>query len=328
MKVPNGMVCFLWAAAQAIGQISSVQGPAERVVYDAPSRAIRKLVGTPGSWWLGAPVAADFDWAVISPDGARGIARRGDALLLVSGWPETVVSQPLAAEGSAPEGVAWSPDGRRAWIYSRSANWIEEWTGWPDTPRRSAAIRGDSLAGTLPGGSLLSVTPNATGTVVLVGWSGTGGGLFRWDREAARLDRLLDTPQLGNVVAGEDGFFALDRVLRQIWSLAGPKAEVRESFSLGETDDPVGLIYGSRPEGGGVLFLASGRGQSMSVWDPSRRDFVARIALPVEPSSAERYAEGLYLLRPRAAGEPAWCWAAKPDWTFLFVPAPREESVP
>ena len=309
-------------AGSVVLRAQGVGAPPVSFVFDAPSRSIRSLVGAPGSWWLGPPAVESVDFAVLSPDGHRAIARRDGATFLITGLGEGVVAErSIEGEFTGWEGATWSGDGSRAWIYSRSGAWIQEWSGWSGAPRRESAIGGSSFPG-----ALRAIASDRDGRTVLVSFTGPDGGLFRWERESERLTRLVSGETVTGLVFGGDRFYGVDAAAKRLWSVGGAGVEL-QSWPLENLEDPVALLYIERGAGSGVVHVVGGKDRAILSWDRASGQVTARLELPVEPMGAERYAPEIYLLRPRLApGEPAWCVGAMAEWTAFFVPAPREEG--
>ena len=54
-------------------------GPTSGLLFDAPSRAIRVVMGVPGAAYLGAALASDLDNGSVSPNGRLAVAMSAGA---------------------------------------------------------------------------------------------------------------------------------------------------------------------------------------------------------------------------------------------------------
>ena len=70
-------VTALLMAGAAAGQMASLKGPISGIVYDAPSRSVRPVMGFPGSSYLGKAIVNDVQMASISPDGESALVIEG-----------------------------------------------------------------------------------------------------------------------------------------------------------------------------------------------------------------------------------------------------------
>ena len=76
-KISKTLLVAGACALVALGEDSRMSGPIPGFVFHSPTRSIRPIVGVPGSAYLGAMVAQDFDAASVSPLGKSGLATRG-----------------------------------------------------------------------------------------------------------------------------------------------------------------------------------------------------------------------------------------------------------
>ena len=305
-------------------QSNALSGAASRTVFDAPTKSLRKLVGAPGSWWLGAVEVTGVDFAAVSPDGTRAVIRRGGDAQSPGRW-EMVrngdgEARPEAlADSEALGGRAlWSRDSQRLWLWSPETRRVEEWMGWPGALRRTA------VSPEAPG-ALTALAADRTGDRLVVLISGADGRVHHRGRSRRVWRRLLELRDAAGADYAAGRFFTFDRGGARIWAASWEGGT--ESWSAAGIEDPIALAAVDAGDLETVLHVASGRDRVLAQWSVARGEWTARWELPVQPTALDGFEGSLRWLRPReAAGEPAWCFGATPEWKVMFVPAPREEE--
>ena len=146
MTIMAGAITGLLLAGLATAQQGQINGPISGYVFDKPARALRPVLGIPGASVLGDPVKFPFEVATVY------VAPRQDAAIVVAADRSVHVfklnagtAAEVAANGisAAPDGVAFSPSGTAAALYS--AGRAQVITGLPDAPVPAGTV--DSRAG-------------------------------------------------------------------------------------------------------------------------------------------------------------------------------------
>lgn len=85
--------------------------PSSGVVFDPPSRSIRRISGFLGAAQLSPPLVNNLDWAAVAPNGQRALAATtaGDLVWLDSLGAPDLSSIPLSPPGSGPYMGRWNP---------------------------------------------------------------------------------------------------------------------------------------------------------------------------------------------------------------------------
>ncbi len=117
------------AALSCFGQGIQVGGPITGLVYDAPSKSLRQILGMPGAARLGAPLLSEVDWASVAPDGRTAVVVVNGEARLVSSKDITQESPgaPIMGLLSAPRFSSWAEDSSSLVLYSaenRSLQWV------------------------------------------------------------------------------------------------------------------------------------------------------------------------------------------------------------
>jgi hypothetical protein len=302
----------------ALGEESRMSGPVPGFVYHGPTRSIRPIVGIPGSAYLGAMVAQDFDDASISPLGKSALATRGGRLYFLQGLD---TGEPLVTpiEGAIPgiDRIVWSQDGLGAAVYSSGS--------------RQAQILRSLHASQMPGvESLLdlSSTESAVSALLFDGKRLLAGAGGVYVADPTGLKRLIQTanPAALTLGAGNRDLFVADRDSNQIWMIrdyagdATPMVFIDERSGL---SSPVGLRVAGN---GRYLLIANSGNRSVDAMEISTRSALKHIDLNFAPSRLDGVGPGaLALLNSGADGEPLYLVDSGEDLAVYFVPAGSKE---
>ena len=104
------IVAFL-TSWPAVGQMAPLGGPVSGLIFDAPSRSVRPIIGVPGSSYLGQALLENIDNAFIAPDGESALVVANTQVLLIrrlrSGNPARL---PVSGLGHRVDYVSWVPN--------------------------------------------------------------------------------------------------------------------------------------------------------------------------------------------------------------------------
>jgi hypothetical protein len=308
----SGMVLLL--SVVAVGQ-STLVGPVEGFVFDAPSRGVRAVVGLVGASSFGPILVRGVDYASVAPHKDYALVVRGDQQIVVSGLGSGAVSTlTLPSTVRPPEGVVWSGDGSVAVLYSRPGNWIQIIAGFPGQIVPAASIDLTPL-----GGTLLAVSADQTGQRFAIGMD---SGVYVMDAGHG-LAEVLPLARPVGVAFSADGrtLYAVDGATAQIsaLSLAG---FAPQSFPLSGLADPVALSVAPDSAGRQTIYVAGRQDRVLQSYDAASNTLLASVPLGFEPSSIAAFGSNSYTLGPRAnALDPLWSFRAAPVPTVYFVPA-------
>ena len=252
-------------------------GPTSGLLFDAPSRAIRVVMGVPGAAYLGAAVASDIDNGSVSPDGRLAVTISAGAASLLRVADSSLV--PLGSAGCDDSSVV-------AWAADSSAMAV----GCTDGVRlyRAAGASRVSLA-EFRGAKALAV--DASGQAV---YAAAADGIYRIDSDSARL--LAPIADAGGLALSGSTLYAADRAGQQVIAfdnLLG-SASMRKVVSA---SDPVAVRVSAD---GARLYVAEGESKMLDVFNPATAELLSRVELDFAPGRVDALgAAGLFLLNAR-----------------------------
>jgi hypothetical protein len=298
-----------------LGQDSRMSGPIPGFVFHSPTRSIRPIVGVPGSAYLGAMVAPDFDAASVSPLGKSALATRGGGLYFLQGLD---TGQPLATpiEGaiSGVDRFAWSLDGLSAAVYSADSRQAQ-------ILRSPDAAQPPGVESTLD----LSTTAGLVSALVfdgkrlLIG----AGGVYAADNSGLKLLLPAADPGALALGAGNRDLFVADRTSNQIWMIGDYAGDATPMLFSAGLSSPVGLRLAGN---GRYLLVANSGNRSVDALEILTRSSMKHIDLDFSPSRMDTVGSGaLALLNAGANGEPLYLIDSGDDLAVYFVPARSEE---
>lgn len=306
------LFCLLLAAQ------SSLIGPVEGFVFDAPSRSLRAVVGLVGSSSFGPILVRGVDYASVAPRKDYAIAVKGDQVMFVSGLGSgSPTTSTFPSTVRLPEGVVWSGDGSRAILYSLSDNWIQEVTGLPGeaAPRSSVEV-------TPFGGSLSVVAADHSGHVIAIGMRGDSGGLYVMNAGHG-FAKILSIAEPLALAFSDDGLtlYALDGATTQVSEVSLADSTSR-SFSLDGLTDPIAVAVARDSANRQLIYVAGRQDRVLRTYDGSSNLLLATVPLGFQPSTIAVFGNNSYILGPRAsATDPLWSFRAAPAPAVYFVPA-------
>jgi hypothetical protein len=303
MTVRFVMCGVFLASTLSWAQDPGLRGPTSGLLFDAPSQAIRPVLGIPGSSHLGAPLITEVECASISPDAWAAVIKREEAWYLVTGLmddsPEWTEIEGLA---QGPKLIKWSADSKAvAWLdgESRAIRVIERNT----LDRRVFPI--DELPE-----SIISMAVANQGRLVYLSAAGENqtGGIYRAGPEYAW---TLLTPTTGAATlalsAEEDLLYAAVLDDGEVVELRNPGQQQDAKPAVFSVLDPAPTLglYLSHDRRR-LLAARGGDSPRIDVIDLQTRDVVGSVELDSSPDGLDRLPGGSHLvLNSRAgAGDP------------------------
>jgi len=308
------LAATLIAAATLSAQSDNLRLPLSGLLVDAETRAIRPIVGLPGSAYAGPATLASLDFAALSPDGRSALVRRDGATALARGLEATAEILPLA--DAAPTLAAFSEDSAALALLSGSS--LSLYTGLAATPQLAASF--DLGALTI---RALAVTPDAASAFAL-----TPDSLFLLKSgQEPRLLASLD--QASALLLRGDTLFVADAGRNQILRLTGWDGAFAQSILAEEAlgiSGPAGLALAAKSN---LLYVANATSRQLVALDLATGAQAAVYELDFTPSRLEPLAGSLLLLHPGLAGNaPAQLFdTAARRLFFVPVSAPAAEPV-
>jgi hypothetical protein len=187
------IVPFLCAACLA--QEAPLTGPVAGWVYDGAARALRPMIGAPGSAHLGAAVESGIELAAFSPGGRRVAAVREGSLYVADVNASEWIWQRLAGDAEGVATIAWNRAGNVAAAYDAVARRITMYRNFGEAPEALAMTE-------LPAGKLISMA--AEDDAVVAGFEdGDAGGVYLITADTAV--RIATAAQPSALAVGGDG---------------------------------------------------------------------------------------------------------------------------
>src|SRR5258708_10181681 len=102
-------------------QTTSMGGPVLGYLFDYAGRAIRPMLGIPGSASLGDALTGDLDFGSVAPNGAWAVGVRENQLVLVQEVANGGSESTLASSLSGVDRAVWAADSSSVVIYSSAS---------------------------------------------------------------------------------------------------------------------------------------------------------------------------------------------------------------
>ncbi|HKX00280.1 MAG TPA: hypothetical protein VJN43_21245 [Bryobacteraceae bacterium] len=317
MKIRN--YWFLAASLMLAGlaAAATLEGPHMGVVFDARTKALRPILGMPGSATVGDALKLNFelDQAAVSPlqDYVLATVAGSRQVMVVRPDRRPVVATALQGADASPDQIQLSAHGSAALLYHADRNRIQVVTGLPD----AAKVSGELILSAYQVPSTLAVADD--GHTVLAGVEGTVY-LVTPNGEVPILTGLRKITAMslgaGRTALVADG--AKNRIYR-ISDVSGPA----EAIILGDFRDGIdGPSAVAISDDGNRGFVANGRSGTVAMLDLRGQSPIEKIACHCKPTGLDRLAgNGVYRLT-EPSDKPMWVLEAGAHAPrMLFVPA-------
>jgi hypothetical protein len=296
----------------AHAQINAFDIPTAGIVYSYGSRAIRPVIGFPGSAYIGKAILTDLNESWVAPGGKWAIVNTPDH----SGLVNLLAAPSNAAVTGMIDGIdraAWSRDASFAVLYSSSTAQLQR------IKLSNNQVSLDPPMDLGPWGVPATLAIDPAG---LVAFGITGAGLYVVNGNQTPTLLLSMIRPTAAAFSDSGRLYAVDRETARIVEFAAdgsPSDFATVEVSAGAEFQPVGLAV----SGSGKYVVVADRGtQSLRVWETATRTPLDSIPLDFVPAVMERLAAGSTFLlnRPRATE-----WLLVLDATDIprvyFVPA-------
>lgn len=293
----------------------SVSGPIPAFIFDSPTGSIRAVTGSLGASSLGPALVDRVDFASVAPSENYGIAVRQGQIVSMSGLGTGQVSvNPIAAAGLVPEGAAWSDDGTVTVLYSRTANWLQIYRGFP-----GSIVAGEQVT---PPGSLSSVAVDAHGQNIAVG---IAGDVFQVGADLSFRSLANVSAPISLAFAADGTLYALDQSTNQIFEI-NPSTLAFQSWPT-QVDDAVAIRAGVDAASDNVLYIAGRGSRTLVSVDRVTHFAIGSAALSFGPSIIEPLGSQAFALTRRlASSDILWSFVNSAEPAVFFVPAPPTVS--
>ncbi|MCC6540555.1 MAG: hypothetical protein IT162_23605 [Bryobacterales bacterium] len=276
-------------------------GPTSGIVFDAPSRALRVVMGVPGAAYLGSALAADLDGGAVSPGGRLAVAMAAGEAVLIS-----ASSGARSALGAACDGpVGWNADASAVALGCESGARLYQISA-------DGAATELNLAGL--DGKKSAIAVDAAGRAV---YALRADGVYRADAESSTL--LAPVAEAAGFALAGDTLYVADRAGQQVLALENLNASA-STRRVVAVEEPSAVAAE-----GGRLFAASG--SSLRVWNAGTSEELARLELDFAPTRIEALTGGLFLLHARRDDSDAVQVLDARKLTVHFVPSQDLGSV-
>ena len=305
---------FFVAAANVPAQETRLAGPVSGLVFDSGSRSLRRIIGVPGSAYVGDAVLADLDLAAAAPNSRAILAIMGGALNVLRSSEDGSLS-PSTIEGGMGDAdrVVWNRTSSAAVIGNSGTGPLQLWRDQPGGVTALGSLAGRILA--------LAVSDNGSHVVAAI--ENEGVFVLTAGTEARRIASLTRPNAIA--LSGEDLFIAdgeRQEILRVTSFADGGSPELFVGAGQG-LEDPVGLAI-SRDRS--LLLVSSRASRSLAVLRSGTGEVVTQVPLDFEPSDIVPLTESLLWLNPRAdSGAPLQVAEGRLDPTVWFVPMVRAD---
>lgn len=308
---------FVFAAIAAAGD--QMAGPTSGLLIDPETRAIRPIVGVPGSAYAGESAVREADFALAAPDGRTALISRDSALFVLRRLDaEQPVWRSLGDETVALGRAAWSQDAKALALHLPETARLQLWSGMQDAPE----IAGEVDLSTVEG-SLTALSVASDGRTAFAAFESEEHGVL-YILKAGETPRMLMPLNLpGAMTIQDSALYVADRERNEVirienWDFSLSVSTV--ATAAHGVANPVGIALANRGE---TLLVANGETRQVIAIGVKSSAVEAAVELDFIPTRLEPTGS-VFLLASGIAGErPAQVLdAASMKVFFVPIPAP------
>ncbi len=310
---------FVFALISASGlpaQQTSLSGPVVGITFDAPTRSLRAVNGTPSSALFGPALLDSLDFASVAPRQDYGIVFENGKCLFVSGLgSKTIATAVIAGVTEPPDGIVWSGNGSVAILYSRAASWVQTIAGFPSAPLAGAFVDVSSL-----GGTFTTVAADTPGQQIAVAVSGDNGAVYQ--ASGGQFTHLASMAKPISLSFSNDGqtLYALDAATAQITAVSLGNHGL-QTLALPGIANPIAIQSVEDSQNRQLLYVAGGSDRMVRILDLATQQ-KEDVALNFQPTGLDPLGSGSFVLAFRSqSANPLWLFAVTPQPGAYFVPA-------
>lgn len=308
MRKALWIAMFLFAASGLHGEAGAIGGLISGVVFDAPSRSLRPVVGVPGAAYLGQPVTRGFDAVSVAPDGRQAIVLAAGRLYWMSDVLAGLPARELAEDVGPWELAAWRKDSSKVALSAGGRLLTASADG------RIVPLSLESVPGAT---SSLAVADDGS---VLAGVAGAGVYLLEEGAAPVLVAALADPV---SIAAAGDRVWVADRASGQVLEIRryreAPELILFAGAGQG-VSDPVAVALSRR---GAALWVADAAGRKTIRFDLATGEPAGQVNLDFEPARLEALGAAGFVLNEHAGhGEALQVLVEDSAPGVYFVPAP------
>jgi hypothetical protein len=301
-------------------QQGSLTGPLQGYTFDAPTRSLRAVIGFAGAASFGPVLRDNLDFGSVAPRQTYGLAFQSGQCLFITGLGSAkILTQSLAAVEAQPDGIVWSGNGSRAVLYSRSGNWLQAISGFPDAPAAGSRINVSSL-----GGVLASVAADPQGKMIAAGITGDAGEVFL-STDGQTFNKLVPAANPVSLSFSTDSatLYVLDSSAPQVIAVTVASAGF-QTIPLAGLASPMAIQAVEDSANNEQLYIAAAGAQLVRILDVASQQIVQDVPLSFQPTCLDQFGSNSFVVASRSqAARPLWLFASTPVQGAYFVPAVR-----
>ncbi len=307
----------LISASRLPAQQTSLSGPVVGITFDAPTRSLRAVNGTPSSALFGPALLDSLDFASVAPRQNYGIVFENGKCLFVSGLgSRTIATAVIAGVTEPPDGIAWSGNGSLAILYSRAASWLQTVAGFPNAPVAGTFVDLSSL-----GGTFTAVAADTPGQQIVVAVSGDNGAVYQ--TSGGQFTHLASMAKPISLSFSSDGqtLYALDAATAQVTAVSLGNHGL-QILALPGITNPIAIQSVQDSQNRQLLYVAGGSDRMVRILDVASQQIVTDVPLNFQPTGLDAFGNGSFVLAFRSqSANPLWLFAVTPKPGAYFVPA-------
>jgi DNA-binding beta-propeller fold protein YncE len=325
------------SAAALYGQ-ASISGPAGQYIFDPGTQTIRAIVGAPGSGYLGNSVTPALQLGSVAPNGRFAIAVTANTAEFIADLTQSpVTTQPLAGAIADSDRILWAQDSSGAVLFSsrgRSLQFVSQINQQPivqpsidlsalESVREGATAREASrtpdILASVQTAALLAIDPAAKLAVIAVGGAGQSNVYLVENGIPPRL--VIRAASVAAAAFAADGsLYVIDAAGDQVWMVLNPLGSATTQTLPAPQTSP------GRPAAimveGNLLYVASGAGNKIDVYDAASLQQVDELTLDSAPTTLEQFTATSYLVNARRnSADPILLLETSPVRKIIFIPA-------
>jgi hypothetical protein len=307
----------LFALAAMAAASEQMTGPTSGVLIDPETRAIRPIIGVPGSAYAGESAVRDADFALAAPDGRTALISRESSLYVLrrldTGQP---VWRTLSDEALTLGRAAWSQDAQALALHLPDRSSLQLWSAMQDAPE----IAGEVDLSTIDG-QLTALAVASDGKTAFAAFESGDHGILYILKAGETPRMMLPLNRAGAMAIQDKALYVADRERNEVirienWDFSLSISTV--ATAAHGISNPVGIALANRGE---TLLVANGETRQVIAIGVKSSAVEASIDLDFIPTRLEPTGS-VFLLASGTAGErPAQVLDAGSMKVF-FVPIP------
>lgn len=297
-------------------------GPVAGLIVDEQTRAVRAVLGLPGSAHAAASRLGTVDFAAAAPNGRSALIAKKGSLYLVKRVDLAEPQFQLVRESvPAFAHAVFTPDSNTVALLDTGNKRIELVSGLNSEARSREGIDVSSLAG-----SIVSLAVARDGEYVFASVQDSDEAATLYLLKSGDVARPLHSlGRAGALLLQGDVLWAADPGRNEVLRIANwadaPQIESIATEAHG-VNNPVGLTLSADAK---RLFVASAGTRQIVAMDLATREVTAALDLGFTPTRLERSGSMLLLTSPVAGEQPAQVFDAE-RMSVFFVPVSKEAT--